>query len=281
MSEKIPDQVKQTVTFIFVKISQGGGFQANGTGFFVSVPDKARPDRVFGYLVTARHVLQDPNGEYLKEVFVRLNKKSGGSDLLQVPLVGEKLVNIYTHSDSTVDIAVLPMLPDPTKYDIKTIPENMITTRQRFLESKIGEGDEVFFTGLFTPFFGATRNYPIVRFGRVAMITDERIPWQGRSLDLYLIESQSFGGNSGSPVFFYLGATREAGSIVIGPPTLLLAGVMMGSFLQGSVVELMNKVPTPISFENAGIAAVVPAYYLQEILVSEKLENLRKSVDHL
>jgi hypothetical protein len=48
------------------------------------------------------------------------------------------------------------------------------------------------------------------------MISSEKIPWQDRptepvqEADLYLLETQSYGGNSGSPVFFYLGIDRAA-----------------------------------------------------------------------
>ncbi len=137
-------------------------------------------------------------------MFIRINKRSGGSDMIEVPLRGDRALSVVEHRDETVDVAILPMLPRPDVYEIRTIPEDMIITKERFKQDQIGEGDEVFFTGLFTPFYGSDRNFSIVRFGRVAMLKDERIPWQGKALDLYLIECQSFGGNSGSHVLSIL-----------------------------------------------------------------------------
>jgi len=205
----IPQEVKDVVTFIFIK-NDSGQVIPNGTGFFVGIKDEN----------------------------------------------------------------------DPNIFDCKWIPVDMITTKEIFKESRIREGDDVFFIGLF-PYYGNQRNYPITRFGRVALITDEKIPWKDKKeevpkmLDLYLVESQSFGGNSGSPVFFYLNATREPGSIVIGAPTLLLAGVMKGCYLDAKEIQVAETSKIPISLENVGIAAVVPAYRLYELLFSDELKKIR------
>ena len=94
--------------------------------------------------------------------------------------------------------------------------------------------------------------------------------------DLYLLECQAFGGNSGAPVFFHFGMIREPGRIINRPEQVLLAGVMIGHFLNPNEVKMVNSSPTPFAFENAGIAAVVPAYLLQEILFSPELVSFRK-----
>src|SRR5579884_1603024 len=124
----IPTEVKQCVTFIFAP-GQQGSTMPNGTGFFVSVPDAANKDRFFGYLVTARHVLLDQSGKMFAEIFVRLNKRSGGSELVKIPLSGPDAVPVVTHADNSVDIAVLPLLPPPDVFELKVIPESMITTK--------------------------------------------------------------------------------------------------------------------------------------------------------
>ena len=47
-----------------------------GTAFFVSYPDaRGGPDYGFFYVVTAKHVLKDPRGAFLKEIKLRLNLK--------------------------------------------------------------------------------------------------------------------------------------------------------------------------------------------------------------
>ena len=159
----------------------------------------------------------------------------------------------------------------------------MLATKAKVLEAKIGTGDDMFFLGLFAPYFGQTKNYPIVRFGKVALLTDERVPWKERkdqpikTLELYLAELQSWAGNSGSPVFFYLDPTRDPGTIRIGPPALLLAGVMKGYFYSDPTeIFSIESAQKQYSHGNIGIAAVTPAYKLFKLLQSDEVKNLRK-----
>jgi hypothetical protein len=141
---------------------------------------------------------------------------------------------------------------------------------------------DVFFTGLFVPHFGEKTNSPIFRFGRVAMLPEERIRWQdsnkpAEQVELYLLETMSFGGNSGSPVFFSQGADREAGRLYVGAPEITLAGVMRGNFNEprvGGFVQTPNAV-LPAFAQNVGIAAITPGHLLRDILFSEKLKTLR------
>jgi hypothetical protein len=107
--------------------------------------------------------------------------------------------------------------------------EDLLSTKETFTQYNIAEGSHVFFVGLFATYYGEHTNVPIFRFGRMAMFPDEPVPWidyQGRPQQqarLYLIEIQSYGGNSGSPVFFSLGATEQraqAGNILlVAPPS--------------------------------------------------------------
>jgi hypothetical protein len=274
-NESMVSQVKKTVTFIYLP-SSGIEPTPNGTGFFVGIPSEQDPNITYVYLVTAKHVLQKNNVSFHDTILVRINKKNGDSDLIPLMLTGTNSVPVFTHSDKDVDIAVIPFAPSSDKYDIKWIPDSMIVTKDKFDSLHIREGDDIFFGGLFTPFTGAKKNIPILRFGKVAMVSDEKIPWGNEMLDLYLMETQSFGGNSGSPVFFNLNPSRNPGEIVLGAPQLYLAGVMKGSFLNASKIQVVNNSPTPISTENAGIAAVVPSYQLQEILFSPKPKQMRK-----
>lgn len=276
----IPQEVKDTVTFIFIK-NDSGQVIPNGTGFFVGVKDENDPNINYIYLVTAKHVLLDDKTSSLSNsIYVRLNKKTGDSQFFEILLCGPNAVKVYFHEDSAVDIALIPFAPDINVFDCKWIPVDIITTKEIFKESRIREGDDVFFVGLFTPYYGNQRNYPITRFGRVALITDEKIPWQDKKdatrqmLELYLVEAQSFGGNSGSPVFFQMNPTREPGSIVKNFK-VLLAGVMKGCYLDAKEIQVIETNKNPISLENVGIAAVVPAYRLYELLFSDELKNVR------
>ncbi|HOJ33241.1 MAG TPA: serine protease [Candidatus Hydrogenedentes bacterium] len=273
-------EIKKSVSFIFIP-DNTDRLKPNGTGFFVGV--KHEYDEKFSvYFVTAKHVLQDKNGKYLPEVVLRLNKKEGDSQLIKIAL---KDVKIFEHPNKDVDIALFNCLPDQNLYDFKFIPDNLIANKEIIAKNEISEGDEVFFAGLFTSHVGQKRNQPIIRFGRVALISDEKIEWKEKDkppkfMDLLLLECQSFGGNSGSPVFFQLNPLRKPGQIILGGPVIFLAGIMTGSFLQGSQIQITDMVSNLIALQNVGIAAVTPADKLHEILFSEEMVKLRRGIQN-
>lgn len=273
---RVPSDLKEAVAFFFAKNAKGD-LAPLGTGFFVGVPDKV-PDRGWAYLVTAKHILRGSDGLYLPRIWLRLNKKAGGYLTIEVPLreTGEK--SVYVHPDRDVDLAVIPV-QIPAELDVIVLPVSALTTKDDFSNLQIGEGTDVFFTGLFVPYFGNDRNVPIFRFGRLALVSNEKIPIEenGRrvSLDLYLVECQSFGGNSGSPVFFYFGVDRTPGSIIIGTPDVRVAGVMKGSYQHMTPIQVVQNAPVPVAAQNMGIALVVPAFLVREVILGSELSNLR------
>jgi hypothetical protein len=271
-------EIKKSVSFIFIP-EKDNKFKPNGTGFFVGVKNEQN-DKIFNvYFVTAKHVLKDVNGNYFPEIALRLNNKGGNSELVKIALEN---IRIFEHMDENVDIALFNCLPDENLFDFKFIPNNLIANKEIMEKYEIAEGDEVFFAGLFTSHIGQKRNQPIIRFGKVALIPEEKIEWKEENkpvkfMDLYLLECQSFGGNSGSPVFFQLNPMRKPNQINLGGPTIFLAGLMTGCFLSGNQIQIIDSVPNLISQQNIGIAALTPAEKLQEILFSEKIVELRKN----
>lgn len=271
-------EIKKSVSFIFLP-DGADKVKANGTGFFVGVKH-AGNERFSVYFVTAKHVLQDKDGNYLSEVILRLNKKGGDSQLIKFTL---KDIKIFEHPDKDVDIALFNCLPDQSIYDFKFIPDDLIANKDVITKNEIAEGDEVFFAGLFTSHIGQKKNQPIIRFGKVALVSDEKIEWKeegkpAKFMDLLLLECQSFGGNSGSPVFFQLNPLRKPGQISLGGPIVLLAGIMTGSFLHGNQIQITDTVANLVSLQNVGIAAVTPADKLHEILFSDEMIQSRQSI---
>ena len=276
----IPDPVKKVIGFIFVS-GANNQLLPNGTCFFLVVRDPKKPETGWGYLVTAKHVLQDPSGTFYPKVWVRLNKLAGGVESFEVPLVTSGISkSVFVHTDSSVDLAVVPVAqPDPKTYDVSALPEEILTSQKDFGELHIKEGSDVFFTGMFLPHLGAAKNYPIARFGKVALLPEEKVVWNQIPTDLYLIETLAFGGNSGAPVFFYLGNDRDPAVFNVGPPVLRLAGIMEGFFNEFEPVGVVETRPVAVSKLNSGIAAVTPAYKLHEILFSPELQQYRR-IEH-
>jgi hypothetical protein len=188
---------------------------------------------------------------------------------------------VFLESDASIDIAVIPFGIRSTEYDLLLLPENMLVTQDDFKSYNIGVGCDMFFTGMFAPYQGKKRNQPIVRFGKLAMIPDEKITFGGTQIDAYLVETFSFGGNSGSPVFFYPSADNTPGRLNLGQQPIKIAGVMKGFF--GDIEPIMLVQPTdlvpqvvPVSQSNSGIAVVIPAAHIREILHSDALERQRR-----
>lgn len=261
----LPENVVDSVTFIVVS---DGTKVGGGTGFYVK--HEGKDGR--GYLVTAKHVLMSDSTNYYPSVCMKMNNNSGGTDFIPIALSGPNAARVFVHpDDANVDIAIIPSsdiaLP-PGKsardYDVTTIAVSAFATKEHFVKRHIAVGDEVFLTGWFSSLYGTSRNYPIARFGRLAIASDEKIPWVEKSgvqmISLYLVEAHATGGNSGSPVFFRPTLQREPGTFVLGRQSLYLAGVLKGYF--GAVGE-----------RNSGIAAVVPAFQLQQIMLSEEAKN--------
>lgn len=275
----VPPEIKTVVAFVFAPGPAEGQLKPWGTAFFVGVKHPNDETKSFVYLVTAKHVLQtDDRKSWLPKVLLRLNTRKGDTGIVEVPVVPSgRNQTVFLHpKDATADVAVIPALPDEKRFEFKFLPSELLTSKKDFADLKIVEGSEVFFTGLFSPHVGTRRNYPVIRFGRVAMITDEKVKFGDYEADLYLLETGSYGGNSGAPVFFYLGSDREPGSIILGPPVLKLAGVMSGTFLDVQPVRAVETARIAVAQSNMGIAAVVPAYKVLEILEGGELAARRQ-----
>ena len=281
----VPEGIVKTVVFIY-RGQNGAAGQPDGTGFLVGLPNTSHPGQSWLYLVTAKHVLHtDPNNissPMYPDLFVRINKKSGGSQVFRLPITdsGDKQ-SVFFSPDSSVDVAVFPIgIPNADQFDVVFLPEDMLVTRADFAKYKIGIGTDTFFTGMFTPVLGQSKNIPIVRFGRLAMLPDEKIPWGTESIDAYLVETFSFGGNSGSPVFFYPSADNTPGMMVLGPAVIKIAGVMKGFFGDLEPITMAQTASTgqqiPASQQNSGIAIVIPAEHIREILDSPELASKRQ-----
>lgn len=285
-SQETPPDLKKTVCFLFgdyaphtpdgkpVTAPDGSPVVLHdvplGTAFFVVYPDvRGGPDFGFMYLVTAKHVLRDSDTTFLHTLKVRLNLKDGsGSDFVDVPVTDEQghLVWFTDEQDPTNEAAIFPLLPNQEKVDFKAIPTSMFVTSDTFAKANVSEGDRVFFIGLLPQFYGVSRNYPVVRTGTLALITDEKIPLGAiGSHHVYVAEISGWPGNSGSPVFLDLAGVR-GGSLRLGEDLR-----MLGILLAESNNIISAKINQTLQYnwgngENTGISYVLPAADLTTVL---------------
>ena len=268
---RVPDEVRQCVVYLGLPDTAGDGEERmlpKGTAFFVAVPSEAVDGKVYVYMITAKHVataLQE------REFFVRVNTKAGGSLFIRS---GEKPHWWFHPTDESADVAALAWVP-PEVVEYKQIATTAFLTEEIIRDRSIGTGDEVFITGLFVHLAGSARNLPIVRMGNIAMMPDEPVPTSMGPIEAYLIEARSIGGLSGSPAF-----VRE--TVPTGIGGFYLLGLMHGHWdippqardddVPKADEEAQGKV-------NLGIAIVVPAAKILEVLNQPALVEMRKSGD--
>jgi len=251
------------------------------TVFIVAVPEG---DSEFLYAVTARHCLEDGRGN----LFLRVNKKGSGFHDIKADR------DDWTpHQDA--DVTATPFAPDSSQYpdlEYRTIPlwcfvgsgPNYAYTgpplsKPHSLQPTIGH--DVYFLGLFTQHWGVERNLPIARFGHISRMPDKlKLPRDRGTSSFetvaYLIESHSWGGHSGSPVFFMYPMTAQKTVPTDGGNTTMviigncvgLLGLVSAHYtipIEAEVTgDVLGKIETKL---NSGIMVVTPADAVRQLLL--------------
>jgi hypothetical protein len=269
---RVPDEIRKTV--LFVGLPEIPDPEYRGTAFIVTVP--GTQDNHYAFMVTARHVAEKLQGN---DFYIRANKKQGGT----VELLGTADDPWWYHPTERefVDCAVTMFAPlRMRELDIEHIPIGIFADEFKLKKYNIGIGDEVFVTGLFTKVTETSQNIPIVRTGNVAMMLSEIIPFHEGMYAAHLIESRSIGGLSGSPVFVRPTVSLQVGKD--GDKPIFLHGVGQAMFF-GSVIGHW-EVPegftsTQAEAVNMGIAPVVPAIKIMEVIMQPAIKEIMKSVD--
>ena len=274
------EQIKKSITFIFhVKDNE---VKALGTGFFVGVKVNSTGGYIT-YLVTAKHVLISDNGDILTTVYLRLNRQN---DAPLVKLTFDRS-SVLMHHDINVDLVCIPVTLDEQNFDVLYIPNSYFAGVEIIREKGIAEGTNIFYGGLFDPYIGFQKNYPVFRFGRVSSLPNEKIritkPTEPLKMaHLYLFETHAFAGFSGAPVFFELDRLSQLNTIRYGNPEVYLAGIMKGHYkdlIYDSLLESSQNNDYILREINLGIAAVTPCYLLMEIVFSAAEISARENVE--
>ena len=275
---RVSDYVLDCIGFVCetdVRDLTGPKGDAVATGFFVKVRSRVRG---YGYLyfVTAKHVAADLKD---KDIHILINKRGGGT----MEVLPFDPPSWYLHpSDPTTDIALAPVIPPDGVFN--AVPIEHMLTPERVDELSVGIGDEVYSVGLFTEIDNSERNIPILRHGNIAMMPGQQIQTELGYADAYLIEARSIGGMSGSPVFVRPSGHLPFGTHSDGSPRTIM-GVVDHTQLLGIVhghwdvkENEINEYPVTQDRKrgvNYGIAIVVPAIKLIEILNRNDLSELR------
>lgn len=257
----IPETYRKCVVFLFTPTREPAG-----TAFIAGVPaaPPPNPDGWFvRYLVTARHMvgLARTYGALL----ARINLVEGGSLFVELP--AEKW-----HEHSSTEVAAVLLRGQSKPMDNAVIPIGSFELEQQIGDHRISIGDEVFFMGLFSEHPGEERNEPIARFGNIALMPGEKVTVEvGDStsrIRAFLVEARSWGGHSGSPAFVYFPADRFGNSITLNTTLpIFFLGLVQGHYNAEHDAKFLGDRGT--IKVNAGIAVVVPAQDVYDLLMSE------------
>jgi hypothetical protein len=270
----------KSVTFLYVDIEDEETHQirrmAGGTAFLVSVPFPTLGS--FIYLVTTRHNVNKSRKS--RDLFVRIRKTDHSFEDISVPQ------DEWTQH-TTTDVAAVP-IDLPANHDHKTISLENLATWDFLDQWDVGPGDEFFYAGLFEGFGSEEQMLPIARFGTVSLVVRNpevvvEIEENSRhQIPAILAETRSFGGVSGSPVFLYFSVERYPGEVVVygkEQPRAALLGLVQGHFQENRAVKFTGDIfgtgEVPINF---GIAIIVPAQAIVDVLMYEELKEQREEM---
>jgi hypothetical protein len=255
---RLHNQYREFVGFLRLK----DDLQVKATAFLVGVP--LTRDAVAPYVVTAAHVVQKARSES-RELTLRVNKVGGGWDDIAIPS------EAWAEREGS-DVAAAEVDLRNGVHDVRTVPLEILADDGMVAQYDIGEGDEVFMPGLFTSVPGETRDQPIVRFGHIALGLQDairiNIPSGSVDVDAYLIETRSWGGESGSPVFVSFMGPQGYAQEREGAARIL--GILHGHYEIERKVKFRRSEADAVAPLNAGIAVVIPAQKIIDLLTEEE-----------
>jgi hypothetical protein len=280
---RVPETILNSVFYLYKTADDAETGEANGgTGFLVSVQRDEQSPRTL-YAVSNWHVV---GHQPLSQATVaRINTGNGGYEIL------DELM--WDHHPSGDDLAVA-RVGFGTEFVYDSLRSTLCLNGWEpgdiepttGLLRLFGPGNEVLFVGRYSDHEGRERNFPVVRFGNIAMM-----PWEpienkdlGFDQESFVVEARSFGGFSGSPVIVYPEAFITSEGVFdtyVGMNTWLL-GIVWG---HGDLFQrVLGPDHAPLEDkwwvkQNSGLMYVVPSWKLLEMLMSDEEVALRAKQD--
>lgn len=279
---RLPSRFPDCSVYIYrsVQAARDGDATEGACGFIVHL--RSQFDGTwFGhhYIVTNEHVVRRAGDTPT----LRINTRNGKTEILKTAQD-----DWVKHPDGD-DLAVFEIVFRP-EHDVISVGLEDFVPKNK-LPYWIGVGTETLMVGRFQSHDGKQRNTPVVRYGNIAMMPKEPIelPDSGIKQECFLVEMRSIPGASGSAVFALYSFVQffehsPLGTPKVQPPHnwVQLLGV---DFCHLNTRELVrNGEGRPVSEgywvkSNAGMAGVVPAWRLRELLESDELQKVRAEKD--
>lgn len=197
-----------------------------------------------------------------------------------------------SHPDGD-DVAVLYLGRSPAR-TFAAIPIFRLLTQQDLTSKAIGPGDDCLMVGRFTRRSGQQVDRPVVRFGNIAMSPESvRQPERGFDQLSFLVDMRSASGFSGSAVVTYFGGGGFYGIDGYRGPDLSDPRVVPRDLLGDWWLLGVDWGHLPVTLDvtgddgaiqgraqvESGMAAVVPAWKLADLLDSEDAVKERQEAE--
>lgn len=278
-AEPIPEDVLKCIAYLTTPIIDNtNGIKVFnkpiGTGFIIGYSYPWDNNYKYMFLVTAKHVLFHDNGARIDKILLRMNDKVTNK-IEDYEIISNNMW--YFHPDKAVDLAIQPLIP--IRANFLVFPSNEFVTENMIGKHKIGLGDDVFYAGMLPYYSGIDRIIPIARFGRIALVTEEKTA-DGNYY--YFIDAGNMPGHSGAPVFLWATPSRSSSQLVAGGRIFGLYGIVSGLIEWGKPLKFILPKstavpPVPIDYRPGGVTAIVPVRYLNELLNDKNvISNIKK-----
>jgi Trypsin-like peptidase domain len=264
---RLKDEILDCVVYLYGSVHEADeGINTGGSGFTVAI-ECERPELAslfHTYAVTNRHVIESG------ATCVRFNTVDGRR------LVVEAKKSDWYQSDED-DLAVAPMPEMPTPIAMNAIPQADLITEEMLAQHDVGVGDDVLMLGRFINREGLQRNAPTARFGHISQMPSDpiQIDIGGKTViqeGALLCEVRSIGGYSGSPVFLLPNPTYGRKGV----PLRIDRGIVLGvdfchvpNWVE-AYDDIGHKLPHIRVPLNSGMAGVIPAWKLRNLIMSKK-----------
>jgi hypothetical protein len=222
-----------------------------GTGFIVSVPVPNMAGSSYLFLVSNRHVFDDP-GHQISLVFTKRQQ-----NVLE-PLLGSVATfaqsgfsdGYIAHPDPSIDLACVNISnfgePALGLYFRHYPHQNLLEDASQALSI----GQDIFFIGYPENRFDKVHNLPLLRKGCIASAPN--IDFNGKKQ--FLIDAHVFHGSSGSPVFAATGGEFK------------IAGVISRTMIKNSILQAIPITTAQGIRQVIGLGIVLKAALLKELL---------------
>ncbi len=249
---RIPNQYLKCAVYLYKsKEAAEKSEEYGGTGCLVGYKSADGYVHV-KYVVTNRHVIEDGY------TVIRLNTLAGPCDIFETA----RQSWIFHPED---DLAACAVSPNYLYHAFSVISTDLFVDKEKITKHNLGVGDEVFMVGRLVGHQGTLRNIPVARFGAIAMMPLEPLRNKyGNLRKHYLVEIRSVSGSSGSPVFIY--------DLPYAPE-----GVRNEQFGQFFLGVDCGHIPNEEQLLRSGIAVVIPASSVMELLNQPDLKDVREN----